>query len=260
MSLADNTSQQWDVLYLEALWSGLQGQINPFGQVLCLEGPIYRTLHDGARDYIANKFMEHIGQSVIYVLDGNGPDRVYLGAPRHFLAGSGKIFCLPGDKLYWTRDYGAHTMNTAESSSNSEPKKEVTIRRPPNAYILYRKERHHLVKNSNPKITNNEISQILGKAWNLETPEIRLKYKIMSDDLKKALLEKHPDYQYRPRRPSERRRRRRTQKSPEDNEAGLDGPSTSTSGVVDGVSSANEDPFHGSPDFESVMNELTNDF
>ena len=37
----------------------------------------------------------------------------------------------------------------------------------------------------------------------------------MSEKVKQALLEKHPDYQYRPRRPSERRRRRRNTQSQE---------------------------------------------
>lgn len=39
--------------------------------------------------------------------------------------------------------------------------KEKKIPRPPNAYILYRKERHSLVKETNPGITNNEICKFV---------------------------------------------------------------------------------------------------
>ncbi|KAJ3516443.1 hypothetical protein NM208_g14841 [Fusarium decemcellulare] len=76
------------------------------------------------------------------------------------------------------------------------------IPRPPNAYILYRKERHHLVKKLNPGITNNQISQVLGQCWNMETREVRAQYKSMAEAIKKDHREKHPGYQYKPRRPS----------------------------------------------------------
>ncbi|KAM0465360.1 hypothetical protein ACHAPV_001406, partial [Trichoderma viride] len=39
--------------------------------------------------------------------------------------------------------------------------------------------------------------------------EVRQKYKEMSEAIKVALLEKHPDYQYKPRKSSEKRRRTR---------------------------------------------------
>ncbi|KAF4996605.1 hypothetical protein FDECE_12374 [Fusarium decemcellulare] len=86
-------------------------------------------------------------------------------------------------------------------------KGETKIPRPPNAYILYRKERHHLVKKLNPGITNNQISQVLGQCWNMETREVRAQYKSMAEAIKKDHREKHPGYQYKPRRPSEKRRR-----------------------------------------------------
>lgn len=43
----------------------------------------------------------------------------------------------------------------------------------------------------------------------METREVRAQYKAMADRVKQALLAKHPNYQYRPRRPTERRRRAR---------------------------------------------------
>jgi hypothetical protein len=37
------------------------------------------------------------------------------------------------------------------------PKKDLKIPRPPNAYILYRKDKHTEVKAQNPNLHNNEI-------------------------------------------------------------------------------------------------------
>lgn len=45
------------------------------------------------------------------------------------------------------------------------PRKQVKIPRPPNAYILYRKERHSMIKRDNPNITNNEICEFLVLLW-----------------------------------------------------------------------------------------------
>lgn len=101
------------------------------------------------------------------------------------------------------------------------PKPETTrprIPRPPNAYILYRKERHQIVKGKRPGITNNEIceyhvpffwthtdssvAQVLGRCWNMEHPDIRTYYKKMADDIKEEHKRLYPDYQYRPLKPT----------------------------------------------------------
>nr|AFX66437.1 mating type protein MAT1-2-1 [Ophiocordyceps sinensis] len=198
---------QWNATDYEAIWKGLEAQVNPFSQILCLEGNFFRQLDDAAKLFIARKLMEHVQESVLYVNDGNGPDRVYLGAPRHFVVGGGMILQISGYAPYWIRRSVSKVV-TATVLAPPSPK-DIKIPRPPNAYILYRKERHHYVKDANPGITNNEISQILGKAWNMESNDVRQKYKDMSQQVKQALLEKHPDYQYKPRRPCERRRRRR---------------------------------------------------
>lgn len=50
-------------------------------------------------------------------------------------------------------------------------------------------------------------ARILGARWNNESPEVREQFTRLADDLKREHAIKHPDYQYAPRRPSERRRR-----------------------------------------------------
>lgn len=48
------------------------------------------------------------------------------------------------------------------------PPKEKKIPRPPNAYILYRKERHNVVRDAHPGITNNEICKYLPPLFSME--------------------------------------------------------------------------------------------
>nr|QDH06198.1 mating type 2 HMG1/2 protein [Epichloe canadensis] len=199
---------QWNADQLRAIWSQLQLQVNPFVQVLCLDGNLYRMLDTGAKTFIAQNFINHVKESVLYCIDGTGHDRVFLGAPRHFVAGGGMLLQPGGSEPFWVVRSEAK-LRTPAVCSPSVSAKTTKIPRPPNAYILYRKERHNTVKDANPGIMNNEISQILGRAWNLETRDVRQRYKDMADRVKQALLEKHPDYQYKPRKPSEKKRRTR---------------------------------------------------
>jgi hypothetical protein len=104
------------------------------------------------------------------------------------------------------------------------PTRSAKVPRPPNCFILYRQAHHHIVKEANPGVSNNEIcelspcgsldlnltseqARILGDRWNNERPEIRARYTRLAEDLKREHAIKHPDYQYAPRRPSERKRR-----------------------------------------------------
>ncbi|KAH0556278.1 hypothetical protein GP486_005798 [Trichoglossum hirsutum] len=48
---------------------------------------------------------------------------------------------------------------------------------------------------------------ILGKQWRNEPAEVRAHFKTLSDELKRKHHLDHPDYQFRPRKPSEKRRR-----------------------------------------------------
>ncbi|UKZ47569.1 hypothetical protein TrVGV298_001792 [Trichoderma virens] len=201
-------------IYLAAIWDRLKDQINPFLQVLLIDDSMYRMLDTYGRRYIARKFMEHTRESAMYCRDGNREDRHYLGAPRYFIATGGVLHSADGLEPIWTMDDGLNTrFETAAVCQPTVPSKPTKIPRPPNAYILYRKDRHNIVKAANPGITNNEIfpiaAQILGRAWNQESREVRQKYKEMSEEIKLALLEKHPDYQYKPRKSSEKRRRTR---------------------------------------------------
>lgn len=98
----------------------------------------------------------------MFCRDGTGYDRYFLGNPRHFLGGNGVIVDVSGSEPFWfpSLDFIELTKASLAKSLVSPFKpKETKIPRPPNAYILYRKERHAMVKETNPGITNNEICE-----------------------------------------------------------------------------------------------------
>lgn len=53
----------------------------------------------------------------------------------------------------------------------------------------------------------NFSAKILGKQWKAETEDIRAFYKSKAEAAKLAHVTQYPDYQYRPRRPEEKKRR-----------------------------------------------------
>ncbi|KAL8699397.1 MAG: hypothetical protein Q9201_006026 [Fulgogasparrea decipioides] len=93
-----------------------------------------------------------------------------------------------------------------ELKPNSKGKKDK-IARPPNAFILYRQHHHSKVVDANPGLHNNQISIMLGQQWQKETAETKAQFKLMAEDIKKKHLHAHPDYQYQPRKPTEKKRR-----------------------------------------------------
>lgn len=121
------------------------------------------------------------------------------------------------------RAFGSHSSGiSAKSRPNSL--KPTKIPRPPNAFILYRQHHHPKVKETYPDLSNNEICKfdtmpnaleeklngiavILGKQWRAEPEEAKLHFKNLAEEFKKKHAEEHPDYQYTPRKPSEKKRR-----------------------------------------------------
>lgn len=48
---------------------------------------------------------------------------------------------------------------------------------------------------------------MLGEQWSRESAEVKARWKSVADDIKKKHSERFPDYQYQPRKPSEKKRR-----------------------------------------------------
>ncbi|KAL4860448.1 hypothetical protein BDV12DRAFT_205047 [Aspergillus spectabilis] len=101
----------------------------------------------------------------------------------------------------------SHHIGENTTKSRTASMKPTKIPRPPNAFILYRQRHHPRVKETYPDLSNNEISVILGKQWRAEPEEVKLHFKNLAEEFKKKHAEEHPDYQYTPRKPSEKKRR-----------------------------------------------------
>lgn len=54
---------------------------------------------------------------------------------------------------------------------------------------------------------------ILGKQWKCEPDAVKARYKKLADDIKTRHMREHPDYQYAPRKPSEKKRRMTARKA-----------------------------------------------
>jgi HMG (high mobility group) box len=72
---------------------------------------------------------------------------------------------------------------------------EGCIRKPPNAFILFRKEVFKKVKIDNPNQSSREISIIIGKMWREMSQENKLSYKLKANDIKKNNI-KYPNLKY----------------------------------------------------------------
>ncbi|KAL3472665.1 hypothetical protein BJX99DRAFT_272793 [Aspergillus californicus] len=104
--------------------------------------------------------------------------------------------------------------NEAAAKLRQASLKSAKIPRPPNAFILYRQHHHPRIKEACPDLSNNEISVILGKQWKAEPEEAKLHFKNLAEEFKKKHAEEYPDYQYTPRKPSEKKRRATSRQSP----------------------------------------------
>nr|CAI59780.2 mating-type protein MAT1-2-1 [Dufourea flammea] len=98
------------------------------------------------------------------------------------------------------------TITLTKPKAKTVPKK-AKVARPPNAFILYRQHHHPIVKAQSPDLHNNQISIMLGQQWQNEAADIKAQFKSMAEKIKKEHLSAHPNYQYQPRKPAEKKRR-----------------------------------------------------
>nr|APB91653.1 putative mating type 1-2-1 protein [Knoxdaviesia capensis] len=232
-------------LLMNAAWEQVLIQVSPFTRVVSLGCSIVHGMDHDDRSHLIMNFAKYVGLDSMIVQDGLNLDRFFLGPIADFSSENRTFESLPGYYFpilmpqYPTAMKKCEVINAeARSPSTSQelsdspsstfsdsskenqrlnavPKNKKKTRdirknhipRPPNAYILYRQDRHQALKNKNPSISNNEISRILGRSWKEEECSVRLHYKEKADLFKKEFLEDHPNYQYRPRRAGEKKRR-----------------------------------------------------
>jgi len=58
------------------------------------------------------------------------------------------------------------------------------MRKPPNAFFLYRLEKQDSVVQKNPNLSTQDISRLLGRMWKNEVPDVVEQYKQRSNELR----------------------------------------------------------------------------
>ena len=99
---------------------------------------------------------EHVGSDIIFVRDGNHVDRYMIGALSQFITNGRMLLSSPGQAPMLVHR-PADVVQVDNTASEQHGKEHIP--RPPNAYILYRKERHHAVAAANPGIHNNHTCE-----------------------------------------------------------------------------------------------------
>ncbi|KAK2590118.1 slightly ste11-like protein [Conoideocrella luteorostrata] len=74
------------------------------------------------------------------------------------------------------------------------------IPRPRNAFILYRQHHQSQVTAENPRLSNPEISKIIGDKWKHESEGIKGTWKKLAEEEKQRHQHQYPNYRYQPRR------------------------------------------------------------
>ncbi|KAL0937927.1 mating type protein mat1-2-1 [Colletotrichum truncatum] len=205
---------------LQTVTETLELNMNSFQSVIAVSGKNYFSFGQDGQAFMALYMGRTLNKPVMWVKDGmcSKNDRWILGPCERFISSPHMIVSVNGIAVVVRRPSHQFLEESTGSESGTnytdspEPQCKVKVPRPPNAYILYRKDHHAKVKQFNTQLTNNQISVILGKAWNNESHAVREKYTELARLHKERLMMLHPDYRYTPRKPSEKRRRSRTDK------------------------------------------------
>nr|ATN96244.1 MAT1-2-1 [Eutiarosporella darliae] len=83
------------------------------------------------------------------------------------------------------------------------------VKRPMNCFMIYRKDKHAEIVAANPGTNNVGICEIIGRMWKDESPDVRMAYKAKAFRALQAHKEAHPDYNYKPRKSSEIKKRKK---------------------------------------------------
>nr|ASU89329.1 mating-type protein MAT1-2-1 [Thielaviopsis paradoxa] len=204
---------------LESAWSIATVQVSQFSRVAALHSSVVLALNQESLAALLQAFSILIEDTAIIARDSVNFSRFFIGSIQNFNETNSSVISIDGcdtPVLVQSSSQSTDTNHANPTSSNIQPavgrpaSSKPKIPRPPNAYILYRKERHQDLKKSRPGIDNNEISRILGRRWREEPESVRMHYKKQAEDYKTQFMKTFPDYQYRPRKAAEKKQRVRS--------------------------------------------------
>ena len=89
---------------------------------------------------------------------------------------------------------------SARGSVNKKSSKEVHVKRPMNAFMVWSQIERRKMAEVYPDMHNAEISRRLGRRWKLLTESERRPYIQRSEKLREEHMRKYPDYKYRPKK------------------------------------------------------------
>ncbi|KAI9795489.1 MAG: hypothetical protein M1833_007019 [Piccolia ochrophora] len=192
------------------------------------------TIGQDGIDTIVQRYSALIGGSCVVFLDKN-INAIRLAPPqaaRTPMSISSSVPSTPSTQSVSSPVGEDLTFSPTVGSLGEISSKKNRIPRPPNAFILYRKHHHPLLKENDPSMHNNEISVILGRQWKNETPETKAHFKSLAEQVKQEHTKAHPEYQYQPRKPSEKKRRMTVKKAAVISQASELSALPNTSGIV----------------------------
>nr|AYN77762.1 mating-type protein MAT1-2-1 [Berkeleyomyces basicola] len=205
---------------LQSVWSTAIVQLSPFSKVAAIHSNMVLALSEESTKTLLRDFSTIIGAPALLVRDSSDLDRFFIGSITDFNTTERSLVSVAGYNHFVL--VKAVSLNSISKDSIIDPsatlpqtdtpgkrKQAARIPRPPNAYIMYRKDRHREIRARFPDIDNNEISRILGKQWREESASVRTHYQELAISYKKIFMEAFPDYQYRPRKANEKKRRNR---------------------------------------------------
>lgn len=106
-----------------------------------------------------------------------------------------------------------------------EARRAAKVARPKNCFVIYRLDKHPLIKALNPDMGNNDICKLIplpahsqqlltsctakvtAEMWHKESEAVKDEYKRRAEEEKRVHALLHPDYRYAPRKPSEKKKR-----------------------------------------------------
>ncbi|CAG8467199.1 22437_t:CDS:2 [Gigaspora margarita] len=119
---------------------------------------------------------------------------------------------------------GDEFMHQGSGDSSDEPGQrnnipQKRIPRPPNAFILYRREKQPAIIAANRHLSNAEVSRRISEMWRSEPEETRREWERYADRKKLEHMQTYPNYVYRPNKNKskiDKRRQQRKQSSSRD--------------------------------------------